>query len=131
MHVIRRKRPKISNPPQSVDYTQPPTVNEEVHPESNAEDLVQNAVILFRRSNGDIEQGVSSHHSDPSGKNRKMNPNQQIRQMAMQAKLGVKNELGNFDSFVKPFKASIGTVVKNVLVCLILPLSIVAAILFY
>lgn len=112
---------------------------EDAIPGSNAGAFIHNANILFKRSNlnsstRDIEQGndnVSSHDSDPSGKNKAKSPNLAMKRAAVNTERGMKNEVQQFDLFLQPRKKSMASILRVELLYIVLPLSIVAAILFY
>jgi len=140
MGMFHRKRTKETDQFSPLFSAMLPTVHEEnATPKSNADALMKNANMLFRRStrssnnsnhSGDIEQG-SVYDSDPSGKSKSNDPNVAMQQMAKQAERNMQNEVSIFDGFLQPRKKTIGTTIKNELFYLIFPLVIVASILFY
>lgn len=127
-------------------------VEQEV-PSSDTDTFLNNANLLFRRTSkeadckeavmnslsatdsgafpstpGDVEHGASSPSEDSHGKHSSKSC---IKQMVAETEHGLKDEIRVLRDFLEPRKASIFTYSKWMMLAFILPLTIIAIILFY
>lgn len=138
-----RKEANEQQPPSSV--TSSGSSEKDGSPGGNNDAFLRNANILFRSfkqktgkrlnhsdsSVGDIEQGTSDDDSDPNGKEKGKRPHVGLKQFVKKTRRDAQNEITIFDGFLQPFKSTIRATIKNLFIFVVLPLAIVASILFY